>query len=84
MIKFRYKRKESSDGGSNAKAIQKQKIELLPPKDMLLTGSLAGVRHNTLPRSRPSSSAARHDPPSDPLISSITLSLFRVSFKKYS
>lgn len=90
MIKFRYKRKESSDGGNGSKtgtAIQKQKIEglreLLPPKDMLLTGSLAGVRHNTLPRSRPSSSAARHDPPPDPLISPTTLTLFRVSYNYY-
>lgn len=85
MIKFRYKRKESSDGGKGgtAAAIQKTKIEglrdreLLPPKDMLLTGSLAGVRNNTLPRSRPSS-AARREPPECPL-SQTTISLFRVS-----
>lgn len=85
MIKFRYKRKEASDGGgTSGTAIQKQKIEglrdreLLPPKDMLLAGSLAGVRHNTLPRSRPPSSC-RRDAPELQLISSTTLSLFRVS-----
>lgn len=81
MIKFRYKRKEASDGTA---AIQKQKIEvlkdreLLPPKDMIIVGSLAGVRHNTLPRSRPSS-AARREPESAPL-SATTIALFRVSF----
>lgn len=80
MIKFRYKRKEASEGGKAG--IQKQKIEvlkdreLLPPKD-LIGGSLAGVRHNTLPRSRPPS-AARRDPP-ESLLSHTTLSLFRVS-----
>ncbi|KAG6457482.1 uncharacterized protein LOC115448197 isoform X2 [Manduca sexta] len=84
MIKFRYKRKESSDGGKSGTAIQKQKIEglrdreLLPPKDML-TGSLAGVRHNTLPRSRPPS-ACRYDAPDSQLISPVTLSLFRELF----
>ncbi|KAJ2951898.1 hypothetical protein O0L34_g4149 [Tuta absoluta] len=85
MIKFRYKRKENNDAGKSGTAIQKQKIEvlkdreLLPPKDMgsLLMGSLAGVRHNTLPRSRPSS-AARRDP--DLLISPTTLLLFRELF----
>lgn len=87
MIKFRYKRKESSDGGKSGTAIQKQKIEglrdreLLPPKDMLLTGSLAGVRNNTLPRSRPSS-AARREPPESPL-SQTTISLFRVSLARH-
>lgn len=87
MIKFRYKRKENSDGGSKASvAVQKPKVEglreLLPPKDMLLTGSLAGVRHNTLPRSRPSSSAVRQEPP-EPIISPTTLTLFRVSWLWY-
>ncbi|XP_045494563.1 uncharacterized protein LOC123693474 isoform X2 [Colias croceus] len=82
MIKFRYKRKEPSDGKAGT-AIQKQKIEglkdreLLPPKDML-AGSLAGVRHNTLPRSRPPS-ANKRDPP-EPLLSQTTLSLFRELF----
>lgn len=86
MIKFRYKRKESNDGGKSGTAatIQKTKIEglrdreLLPPKDMLLTGSLAGVRNNTLPRSRPSSVARREPPPESPL-SQTTILLFRVS-----
>lgn len=84
MIKFRYKRKEASDGGKSGTAIQKQKIEglkdreLLPPKDLLLTGSLAGVRHNTLPRSRPPSSNKRDVP--DTILSQTTLTLFRVSF----
>lgn len=85
MIKFRYKRKEANDGGGKSgTAIQKQKIEglrdreLLPPKDMLLTGSLAGVRNNTLPRTRPPS-ACRRDAPESQLISPTTLSLFRVS-----
>lgn len=82
MIKFRYKRKETNDGSKGGTAIQKQKIEvlkdreLLPPKD-LIGGSLAGVRHNTLPRSRPPS-ASRRDPP-ETLLSQNTLSLFRVS-----
>lgn len=82
MIKFRYKRKEPNDGGKGGTAIQKQKIEvlkdreLLPPKD-LIGGSLAGVRHNTLPRSRPPS-ASRRDPP-ETLLSQNTLCLFRVS-----
>lgn len=86
MIKFRYKRKESNDGSAKSgTAIQKQKIEglrdreLLPPKDMLFTGSLAGVRHNTLPRSRPPS-AARRDASEPPPISPVTLSLFRELF----
>lgn len=80
MIKFRYKRKEASDGGKAG--IQKQKIEvlkdreLLPPKD-LIGGSLAGVRHNTLPRTRPPSAARRDLPES--LLSQTTLCLFRVS-----
>ncbi|CAH2071643.1 unnamed protein product, partial [Iphiclides podalirius] len=85
MIKFRYKRKEPNDGASKSGvAIQKQKIEglrdreLLPPKDMMLVGSLAGVRHNTLPRSRPPS-AARRDPP-DQLLHPTTVSLFRELF----
>lgn len=83
MIKFRYKRKESNDGGKSGTAIQKQKIEglrdreLLPPKDMLLTGSLAGVRNNTLPRSRPASSARRE--PAESLLNQTTILLFRVS-----
>lgn len=82
MIKFRYKRKETTDGGKGGTAIQKQKIEglkdreLLPPKD-LIGGSLAGVRHNTLPRTRPPS-AARRDPP-ESLLTQTTLSLFKVS-----
>ncbi|OWR54049.1 Inactive ubiquitin carboxyl-terminal hydrolase 54, partial [Danaus plexippus plexippus] len=80
MIKFRYKRKETSDAGKGGTAIQKQKIEglkdreLLPPKD-LIGGSLAGVRHNTLPRSRPPSAANRDAP--ETLLSQTTLSLFR-------
>ncbi|XP_068630978.1 uncharacterized protein ec isoform X2 [Battus philenor] len=84
MIKFRYKKKEPSDGGKSGTAIQKQKIEglrdreLLPPKDMMLVGSLAGVRHNTLPRSRPPS-AARRDPP-EQLLNPTTISLFRELF----
>lgn len=84
MIKFRYKRKETNDGGKTGTAIQKQKIEglkdreLLPPKDMLIVGSLAGVRHNTLPRSRPPSAARRDTPES--VLNPITLGLFRVSF----
>lgn len=87
MIKFRYKRKEVSDGGKAGTAIQKQKIdvlkdrELLPPKD-LIGGSLAGVRHNTLPRSRPPSAARRDAPES--LLSQTTLALFRVSSHIYS
>ncbi|CAH0729288.1 unnamed protein product, partial [Brenthis ino] len=82
MIKFRYKRKEASDGGKAGTAIQKQKIdvlkdrELLPPKD-LIGGSLAGVRHNTLPRSRPPSAARRDAPES---LSQTTLALFRELF----
>lgn len=82
MIKFRYKRKESSEGEKAKAPIQKQKIEglrdreLLPPKDLLLTGSVAGVRNNTLPRSRPPSAARRED---HSLLSPTTLSLFRVS-----
>ncbi|CAG4991764.1 unnamed protein product [Parnassius apollo] len=86
MIKFRYKRKESSDGGSgkSGTAIQKQKIEglrdreLLPPKDMMLVGSVAGVRHNTLPRSRPPSAAHRDSP--EQLLNPTTISLFRELF----
>ncbi|XP_032512710.2 uncharacterized protein LOC116766740 isoform X2 [Danaus plexippus] len=83
MIKFRYKRKETSDAGKGGTAIQKQKIEglkdreLLPPKD-LIGGSLAGVRHNTLPRSRPPSAANRDAP--ETLLSQTTLSLFRELF----
>ncbi|XP_049869615.1 uncharacterized protein LOC126369329 isoform X2 [Pectinophora gossypiella] len=82
MIKFRYKRKEVSDGKAGT-AIQKQKIEglkdreLLPPKDMMLVGSLAGVRHNTLPRTRPPSAARREMPET---ISQTTLLLFRELF----
>ncbi|XP_072939845.1 uncharacterized protein ec isoform X2 [Epargyreus clarus] len=85
MIKFRYKRKEASDGANKTgTAIQKQKIEglrdreLLPPKDMMLVGSLAGVRHNTLPRSRPPSAARRESP--ENLLGQTTLSLFRELF----
>lgn len=87
MIKFRYKRKDAGDGKSGT-AIQKQKIEvlkdreLLPPKDMLIVGSLAGVRHNTLPRSRPPSAARRDPPESAPILNPTTLSLFRVSFQR--
>lgn len=84
MIKFRYKRKESNDGAKSGTAIQKQKIEglkdreLLPPKDMLLNGSLAGVRNNTLPRSRPPSAARREQPES--LLNQTTILLFRELF----
>lgn len=89
MIKFRYKRKESNDGGGKSgTAIQKQKIEglrdreLLPPKDMMFTGSLAGVRHNTLPRSRPASTGRRENPEPQ-CVNPVTLSLFRVSLILY-
>ncbi|XP_028172862.1 uncharacterized protein LOC114361851 isoform X1 [Ostrinia furnacalis] len=83
MIKFRYKRKETNDGEKTKAPIQKQKIEglrdreLLPPKDLLMTGSVAGVRNNTLPRSRPPSAARRED---HSLLSPTTLSLFRELF----
>ncbi|KAI8424125.1 hypothetical protein MSG28_002724 [Choristoneura fumiferana] len=76
MIKFRYKRKESSDGGT---AIQKQKIEglrdreLLPPKDMVVVGSLP--RHNTLPRLK-----TRRSSPELVPISQTTIALFRELF----
>ncbi|XP_041970785.1 uncharacterized protein LOC121727173 isoform X2 [Aricia agestis] len=79
MIKFRYKRKETPEKGGTA--IQKQKIEglkdreLLPPKD-LIGGSLAGVRHNTLPRTRPPSAARRELPE----LIGPTVSLFRELF----
>lgn len=82
MIKFRYKRKEPSDGNKASPAIQKQKIEvlkdreLLPPKD-LIKGSLAGVRNNTLPRLRPPS-AAKHESIENS-INQTTILLFRVS-----
>lgn len=91
MIKFRYKRKEATNDGSTTQqkggtAIQKEKIEglkdreLLPPKDMMVAGSLVGVRHNTLPRARCSASSRQHDPRSlSPPIPQTTLTLFRVS-----
>ncbi|KAM3967173.1 LOW QUALITY PROTEIN: ubiquitin specific peptidase echinus [Aphomia sociella] len=85
MIKFRYKRKESNDGGAkNGTAIQKKveglwDRELLPPKD-LLTSSVAGVRNNTLPRSRPPSAARREVIEQAPLLSATTLTLFRELF----
>lgn len=83
MIKFRYKRKEPTDGGKGT--IQKQKIEglrdreLLPPKDLLLTGSVAGVRNNTLPRSGPSAAARREADHTLISQTASTLTVFRVS-----
>ncbi|XP_026755781.2 uncharacterized protein LOC113515705 isoform X2 [Galleria mellonella] len=87
MIKFRYKRKESNDGAGtkNGAAIQKKieglwDRELLPPKD-LLTNSVAGVRNNTLPRSRPPSAQPwRETVEQTPLVSQTTLTLFRELF----
>lgn len=94
MIKFRYKRKEAAQADNNTvpstnigTAIQKEKIyalknrELLPPKDMLMNGSLAGVRHNTLPRARPVGGMRNyeHCQPSPP-IDQTTLLLFRELF----
>ncbi|XP_053603332.1 uncharacterized protein ec isoform X2 [Plodia interpunctella] len=85
MIKFRYKRKDAGDSPGKG-AIQKKieglwDRELLPSKDLgtTLAGSVAGVRNNTLPRSRPPS-AARRDTDTTPIISPTTLSLFRELF----
>ncbi|XP_059056724.1 uncharacterized protein LOC131850502 isoform X2 [Achroia grisella] len=87
MIKFRYKRKETNDGAGtkNGTAMQKKveglwDIELLPPKD-LLSNSVAGVRNNTLPRSRPPSAPSRRELiEQTPLLNQTTLTLFRELF----
>ncbi|CAG9136865.1 unnamed protein product [Plutella xylostella] len=91
MIKFRYKRKEPEAAAVQQKnagaAIQKQKIEglrdreLLPPKDMVVLGSHGSVKHNTLPRTRPSAHQSRPvQRDSSPPLSQTTIALFRVSF----
>lgn len=85
MIKFRYKRKDISESGSDDKAqnanapVNPRKIEalkdrLVPSKEMLtLGGSVAAGRNNTLPRARPShtSSSRPQLPPPSPLPSPI-------------